>query len=51
MTVMDKLHGLALAGTIIGWVGIALSVLGLILLFAFIPLFIEIANNPQNYRA
>lgn len=43
-------HGMALAGTIIGWVGIALAVLGLIVLIAFIPLFLEIANNPA-YRA
>ena len=44
-------RGLALAGTIVGWVGIALAVLGLIILFAMLPLLLDIANNPQNYRA
>ncbi|WOQ68468.1 DUF4190 domain-containing protein [Microbacterium limosum] len=32
-------HGLALAGTIIGWVGIGAAVLGIILLAIFLPLF------------
>ena len=33
-------RGLALAGTIIGWVGVAFSVLGLLLLLSLWPLFV-----------
>jgi hypothetical protein len=41
-------RGLALAGTIIGWVGVALAVLGIILLLAFIPFFFTIVQTPPT---
>lgn len=43
-------RGLALAGTIIGWVGIGLTVLSVIALLAFLPFFITmIENSPSSY--
>ncbi len=42
-------RGLALAGTIIGWVGIGLSILSIIALLAFIPFFITMVENSPSY--
>lgn len=41
-------RGLALAGTIVGWVGIGFSVLGVILLLALLPAFITAVENASN---
>ena len=41
-------RGLALAGTIIGWVGIGLSVLSVILLLAFLPLFLAAIDGAST---
>lgn len=41
-------RGLALAGTIIGWVGVGFGVLGLIALFAFIPFMIGVGTYYQT---
>jgi hypothetical protein len=40
-------HGMALAGTIIGWVGLGLFIIGIILFILFIVAF---AANYPNYR-
>lgn len=42
-------RGMALAGTIIGWVGIGFSILGIIALLAFIPFFIAVVENSPSY--
>ena len=43
-------RGLALAGTIVGWVGAGLWILTFIALLAFLPLFITmIENSPSSY--
>ncbi len=41
-------RGLALAGTIIGWVGIGLSVLTVIALLAFLPIFLTAIEYSSN---
>lgn len=42
-------RGLALSGTIIGWVGIGFSILGIIAVLAFIPFFITMVENSPSY--
>ena len=44
-------RGLALAGTIIGWVGIGLSILSIIAFLAFIPFFITMVENSPSYSS
>jgi uncharacterized membrane protein YjfL (UPF0719 family) len=44
----DSGHGMALAGTILGWVGIALGILFIVLLAVFLPWFIS--NAPYYPR-
>ncbi|MDX2375284.1 DUF4190 domain-containing protein [Microbacterium sp. LRZ72] len=38
-------RGLALAGTIMGWVGIGLAILGVILVLALLPAFLTMAST------
>ncbi|QKJ21178.1 DUF4190 domain-containing protein [Microbacterium hominis] len=43
-TSAEQGRGLALAGTIIGWVGVGFSLLVLVALFAFIPFLFSVAQ-------
>ena len=42
-------RGLALAGTIIGWVGIGFAVLGIILLAIFLPLYFTAVASTSSF--
>jgi hypothetical protein len=42
-------RGMALTGTILGWVGIGLAVLGLILLLVLLPVFIANIQYMRTY--
>jgi hypothetical protein len=42
-------RGMALTGTILGWVGIGFAVLGLILLLVLLPVFVTNIENLRTY--